>query len=260
MKDTAIVNSGSSRWYLVPDAPVSNVNAHAPKVRVGTATSHTQEFEASCELPLDGMPPGLFGHIMLSFRHNLLGIGIMSDKDCKVLLTRSSVISYDKNTKPFLTGWRETYAAKLWRISLKPDLTNVKPCPNDPEDPDNIQEKSTLGVFTVYELTSVEAFVNNFYAAAGYPAQDIWIKEIKTCNYESWSGLTYNNAAKYCPSVDETIKGNMVQTCQTVCSNKHNKKESEVDRIKKIHRSKLRNKEGGITQGIARDGRASTRE
>ena len=88
MKDTAILESGASEWYLVPDAPVSNVNAHAPKVHVGTATGQPQESEVCCELPLGGMPPDLFGHIMSSFRHNLLGIGIMCDKDCKVLFKK----------------------------------------------------------------------------------------------------------------------------------------------------------------------------
>ena len=67
MKDTAIVDSGASKWYLVPYDLVSNVNAHAPKVRVGMVTVQTQESESSCELPLDGMPPGLVGHIMPSF-------------------------------------------------------------------------------------------------------------------------------------------------------------------------------------------------
>ena len=113
MKDISIVDSGASGWYLVPDAPVSNVNAHAPKVFVGTPIGHPHESEESYELLLDGMPPGLFGRIMPSLRHNILEIGIMCDKDCKVLFTRRSVIIFDKSKKPFLTGWSETYGAKI---------------------------------------------------------------------------------------------------------------------------------------------------
>ena len=66
------------------------------------------------------IPPDLFGHIMPGFRHNLLGIGNLCDKDCRVVFTKHSVVMYDKNNKPFLTGWQEADGAKLWRISLKP--------------------------------------------------------------------------------------------------------------------------------------------
>ena len=48
MKYTEILDSGASKWYLVPYAPVPNVNAHAPKVCVGAATGQPQESEASC--------------------------------------------------------------------------------------------------------------------------------------------------------------------------------------------------------------------
>ena len=76
----------------------------------------------------------------------------MCDKDCKVLFTRRSVIIYDKSKKPFLTGWSETDGAKMWHVLLKPDLTNVQPCPGYPEDPENIQEEATLGVFIAYDF------------------------------------------------------------------------------------------------------------
>ena len=136
MKDTSIGDSGASGCYLVLDALVSNVNTYAPKIHVGTEKFHPQESEASCELTLDRMPHGLLSHIIPYFRHNLLGIGIMCDKDCKVLFTERFVIIYDKNKNLFLTRWRETDGANMWRILHQPDLTNVQPCPNDP---DNIQ-------------------------------------------------------------------------------------------------------------------------
>ena len=131
---------------------MSNVNAHAPKLHVGTATGQPQEYESSCELPLNGMSPGLFGHIMSSFRHNILWIGIMCDKDCKVLFTKHSVIIYEQNKNLFLTGWRETDGTKLWRILLQPDLANVQPCH---DEPDNIHEEATIGVFSAYDLPSL---------------------------------------------------------------------------------------------------------
>ena len=86
--NTAIVDSGASGWYFNPGAPVSRVNQAAEKVRVGTAVGHAVESEASCKLPLPDIPPDLFGNIMPGFRHNLLGIGNLCNKDCRVVFTK----------------------------------------------------------------------------------------------------------------------------------------------------------------------------
>ena len=45
-----------------------------------------------------------------------------------------------------------------------------------------------------------------------------WISAIKAGNFASWTGLTYTNAAKYCPVYVETLKGHMTQTIQGACS------------------------------------------
>ena len=213
-QDTAIVNSGASGWYFTPDAPVSNANKTAATIRVGTETGQAQESEASCKLPLPDLPTGLFGHVMSRFKHNLLGIWNLCDKDCRLLFTKHSVIVYDNNNKQLLKGWRETSGSKLWRISLRPDLANCPPCHEEPMA--DTQEEATIEAFSVYDLPSVEALVIYFHAAAGYPVQDTWLKEVKAGNYELWTGLTYNNATIYCPSAYETIKGHMVKTRQGV--------------------------------------------
>ena len=77
---TAIVDSGASGWYFTPDALVSNVNKTVATIRVGTATGQAQTSEASCELPLPDLPPGLFGHIISGFTNDLFGIGNLCDK------------------------------------------------------------------------------------------------------------------------------------------------------------------------------------
>ena len=134
---------------------------------------------------------------MSGFKHNLLGIGNLCDKDYKVIFTKHSVIIYGRNNKPFLKGWRETSGSKLWRISLSPDLANCLPCHEDPTD--DSQEGATLEVFSAYDLPYIEALVIYFHAAAGYPVRDTWLKAVKGGNYESWPGLTYNNATRYFP-------------------------------------------------------------
>ena len=109
----------------------------------------------------------------------------------------------------------------MWSISLQPYLANVQPCNDDPEDPDKIQEESTIRLFSAYALPSISALVKYLHAEATYLVRDNWLKTIKAVNNESWLGLTYNSADKYFPSADETIKGHMVQTCQKLYLKSH---------------------------------------
>ena len=136
-QDTAVVDSGASGWYFTTDAPVSNVNKTAATIRVGIATGQAKTSEASCELPIPDLPPGLFGHIMSGFAHNLFGIGNLCDQDFKFLFTKNLVIIYDSDNQPFWKGWIETYGARLWRISLRPDIRpDLANCLTYHEDPE----------------------------------------------------------------------------------------------------------------------------
>ena len=64
--------------------------------------------------------------------------------------------------------------------------------------------KASLAALSAYDLPSVDALVRYFHAAAGFPVRDMWLKAIKAGNYKSWSGLTLQNASKYCPVPVET--------------------------------------------------------
>ena len=124
-------------------------------------------------------------------------------KIAKFSSEKKSVIIHDSDNQPFLKGWRETPGSKLWRISLSPDLrtdlANCTPCHENPEA-DSQEEEATLEAFSAYDLPFVEeALVVYFHAADGYPVIDTWLKVIKAGNYDSWPGLTYINATKYCP-------------------------------------------------------------
>ena len=132
-------------------------NKTAATIRVGTETGQAQEYEASCELPLPYLPSSLFGHVMSVFRHNILGLGDICDKDFKFIFTKHLVIIYYNNNKPFLKGWRETSGAKLWRILLRPDLAKFPPCHEEPMA--DTKEEATLQAFSAYDLPSVEALV-----------------------------------------------------------------------------------------------------
>ena len=117
-------------------------------------------------MPLPGLLPGLFGHVISGFKHNILGIGYLCDKYCKVLFTKYSVIIYDRNNEPFLKEWRETSRAKPWRISLKLDLDNCLTCHEDPTA--NSQEEATLEAFSAYDLPSLYSLVIYLHDADGY--------------------------------------------------------------------------------------------
>ena len=71
------------------------------------------------------------------------------------------------------------------------------------------------------------------HAAAVFPVRSTWLKAIKNGNFNSWPGLTYNNAAKYCPQSMETIKGRMVQYSQGVGSTKKIDRKIQNNQIEK---------------------------
>ena len=72
----------------------------------------------------------------------------------------------------------------------------------------------------VYDLPGVEALVRYMHAASDFLVRSTWLRAIKNGNLNSWPGLTYNNAEKYCPQPVEKIKCHMVQSSQGVRSTK----------------------------------------
>ena len=70
------------------------------------------------------------------------------------------------------------------------------------------------------------------HEAEGFPNKSIQLKAIKKGNFESWPGLTYNNAAKYCPHSVETLKGHMVKSSQGVISTKKKKQQTHNNQKK----------------------------
>ena len=69
-------------------------------------------------------------------------------------------------------------------------------------------------------------------AAAGFKVKYTWLKAIKSGNFESWTGLTYINAAKYIPHSMETLKGHMVQSSLEVRSTKKKKHQTHKNQKK----------------------------
>ena len=91
-------------------------------------------------------------------------------------------------------GWLEIEGPRLWRMSLLQDETST------PDITAPNAQKSTLKAFSAYNSPNVEDLIRYFHAAAGLPVRYTWIKAIKTGNFDSWTGITYQNSTKYCPT------------------------------------------------------------
>ncbi len=70
------------------------------------------------------------------------------------------------------------------------------------------------------DLPSIAALVGFYHACMGFPVKQTWLEAIKAGNFDTFEGLTYSNAAKYCPDADKTIMGHQAQQRQNVRSTK----------------------------------------
>ena len=67
------------------------------------------------------------------------------------------------------------------------------------------------------DLPSIGALVGFYHACLGFPVKQTWLDAIKAGNCDTFKGLTYSNAAKYCPDSDETIMGHLERTDILFC-------------------------------------------
>ncbi len=66
------------------------------------------------------------------------------------------------------------------------------------------------------DLPSIGALVGFYHACLGFRVKQTWLDAIKAGNCDTFNGLTYSNAARYCPDADKTIMGHLAQQCQNV--------------------------------------------
>ncbi len=70
------------------------------------------------------------------------------------------------------------------------------------------------------DLPSMGALIVFYHACSGFPVKQTWLDAIKVGNFDTFDGLTYSNAARYCLHLDETILGHLAQQCQNIRSTK----------------------------------------
>ncbi len=59
------------------------------------------------------------GHVMPSFPHTLVGLGLFANQGFQIVFTKDDVAVIDLNGQYILKGWREEDGARLWRFPLK---------------------------------------------------------------------------------------------------------------------------------------------
>ena len=151
-----------------------------------------------------------------------MGLGSICDTECSMHFHKHTVTIYDPQGSPLLQGWRYNIAAKIWRFALCPQNSTPSNTEEDRQAftvvPYTSGNSSDIQASSAYYVPRVEALVRYFHSAADFPVKSTCLDSIKAGNFASWSSLTYQNAAKYYPSSDKTLKCHMAQTRQNVRS------------------------------------------
>ena len=205
-----IVDSVATHLYIAPNSSYGQLDTTASKIRLVTANGQVAISTSKSTLPIPQLDADFptTGYIMPTFTNTLIGVGSICDENFTVVFRKEDVTVMSPEGKPILQGWREKKLPRLWRFALRPNERG--------EQKYTTTSHKRPEAHSVYDLPSVEALVRYMHVAAGYPVKSTWLKSIKHGNYNSWPGLTYNNAAKYYPQSVETIKGHMVQSSQGV--------------------------------------------
>ena len=139
-----------------------------------------------------------------------MGIGPLCNHSCRIVFEKNTVTVFSPENDVLLRGWRKKNGAKLWRFALHPK--------GHIAFPENWSNGSTA--MNANDIPSVGALVRYFQTCAILPVCSTWPAAINSINYASWPGLTFDNAAKYCLVLVESLKGYLTQTRQGYCSTK----------------------------------------
>ncbi len=255
---TAIANSGTSGFYFAPNAPIANINSRAPVIGVQVANGLPVRSIASATLAsIPSLPStAMHGHVMPSFPHTLVGLGLFADQGCQIDFTKDDVAVIDPHGQFIFKGWQEEDGAHLWHFPLKAPTsctplvllppTTLPALPAAPqlhpsqglETINNTNQACSISYWygrdqylafaaqatkTTFDscsldLPSVGALVGFYHACLGFPVKQTWLDAAEAGNLDTFYGFTYSNIAWYCPDSGETILGHLAQQRQNLCS------------------------------------------
>ena len=198
------MDSGATHLYIAPNAPHGPLDTSASRIRVVTANGQVEISTAKATLPIPQLAADFptMGYIMPTFTNTLIGIGPICDANCIVVFKKQDFTVISPEGNPILQGWREKKLPCLWGFVLKPNGRG--------EQKYTTTNQRGPEAHSVYDLPIVEALFRYMHAAAGFLVKSTWLKVIKNGNFESWPGLTYNNALIFFPHSVETLKGHPI--------------------------------------------------
>eukprot|EP00804_Cyclotella_cryptica_P011138 CCRYP_020836-RA/>CCRYP_020836-RA protein AED:0.37 eAED:0.69 QI:0/0/0/1/0.5/0.33/3/0/452 len=211
--DMAIADTGASGHYFLPEAPLTNINAHAPRTTIRTATGQPLYSTGTATLNLPTIPPVTqHGHIVPGLTHNLISIGTLCDAGCTALFTANALTVTGAAGTTILSG--------PGHLSSNPTQGNScrQACTNPHRQTAHLPRVHTH--LRTHDLPTTRALVAFLHATARIPVKSTWLQAIKRGFYNSWPGLTYTLVAKYCPAAGATIQGHMAQPRQHIRSTK----------------------------------------
>ena len=126
------------------------------------------------------------------------------------MFDKISVTLYSLDTIVLLREWREPADAKLWMFNLRP------------QDHPSIKNDLKYGPVTLndHKLPSIGDLACYLHMEAGFPVNPNRITDIKAGNFTFWTGITYDNASKYCPVSVESLQVHLTKSIEGVCSTK----------------------------------------
>eukprot|EP00804_Cyclotella_cryptica_P025147 CCRYP_013003-RA/>CCRYP_013003-RA protein AED:0.27 eAED:0.23 QI:0/0/0/1/1/1/3/0/671 len=220
--DTAIIDSGTT-VHLSKESDGLKLTGPS-NLSIAVATGQHSQTTATALLPLDNIrPEARITHILPELQPNsLLSVKQLADNgyvtifhphDKGVTVHDENDIRLTSQRTALLQGWRD--AQGLWRVALKPSVTNVNTDTIAMDRP-----APTEAVYNVYELPSTRELVAFLHASLGYPTKATLVEAARRGFLTSFPGLTVENINKFFPESDETQKGHMRQQRQGVRSTK----------------------------------------
>ena len=264
IRNWAILDSGATSHFLVPDAPTINVQPALNPLHVTMPDGNSVSSTHTCELDLPQLPKqARLGHIIPGLsKHSLLSVIKLCNAGCQVelkdigatvkyrgkivlqgkkctnnhlwfvkLVNDSTENAKEKSGGPILIQEQHPQSANA--IAHKPAQPNWPPhkMPNPtsyPTYPPTCPLPNMVphhGAFSMIPTSSHAQLAMFYHQSVGSPPASTFVKAIRNGQFKSFPGLTAELITKHLPPSKATAKGHMVRKRQGVQSTRSQRKE-----------------------------------
>ena len=254
IRNWAILDSGATSHFLIPDAPTINVRPATHPLHVTMPDGNSVHSTHTCELDLPQLPKrARQGHIIPGLsKHSLLSVIKLCNAGCEVELKDiGATVKY--RGKIVLQGKKCTNN-HLWFVKLVNGSTND--AEHKPRTPPLTQAKSQPaantaahrtthptyhptyaptqatpnitphhGAFNMVPTSSHAQLAMFYHQCIGSPPVSTFVKAIRNGQFRSFPGLTAELITKHLPPSKATAKGHMVRRRQGVQATRSQRKQ-----------------------------------